>query len=210
MTAWFLLVVGALVAMLRIVAIRGWKLPSRAADPELVASIAPTLDGGDWVLSWRLTRPAKGDLVVCPDPDDPGNIVVGRIVADGGDTVSIDGQAVLINGTKPEIEYNCTEQTFSLVDPDTSAEMEVYCDMEEIAEKLHMRGHNSGYATKTARLERRVEPGRVFLLSDNRVKPFDSRHFGTVDGQSCKETIFFRLVSEKGFFDVARRLTYIR
>jgi hypothetical protein len=82
--------------------------------------------------------------------------------------------------------------------------------MEEIGEKLHMRGHHASLQEKKGRLERRVAPGSVFLLSDNRVKPFDSRHFGTVDRQSCKETIFFRLVSERGFFDAPRRLTYIR
>jgi signal peptidase I len=208
---WTVLVAAALVAILRIVAIRWWQVPSQSADPELAASIAPSLEGGDWVLSWRLTRPGKGDLVVCPDPDDPSNIVMGRIVGETGDKVSIDGQDVLLNGVKPSIEYNCTEQTFSLVDPDTTKEVQVFCDMEDIGDKLHMRAHNRLLRTTKARhFEKTVEPGRVFLLSDNRVHPFDSRHFGTVDRQSCKETVFFRLVSERGFFDHARRLNYIR
>lgn len=210
-TGWTVLVMVALTAILRIIALRWWELPSLSADPELAASLAPSLEGGDWVLLWRLTRPGKGDLVVCPDPDDPSNVVIGRIVAESGETISIDGQDVLLNGSKPGIEYNCTDQTFSVVDPDTTQSVDIFCDMEEVGDKLHRRGHNAHLEkNRSRRFEKTVEPGRVFLLSDNRVHPFDSRHFGTVDRQSCKETVFFRLVSSRGFFDHARRLTYIR
>lgn len=207
---WTLLVTAAVIGLLRIVAIRWVQLPSRGVDAELSASVAPSLEGGDWVLLWRLTRPGLGDLVICPDPDDTSNIVIGRIAAEGGDTVMIQGHTLLINDNKPLVEYNCTEQTFSLIDPDTEKDLEIYCDMEELGEKLHMRGHNAKLKVKERRFEKTVEPGKVFLLSDNRVRPFDSRHFGTIDRQTCTETVFFRLVSEKGFFDGERRLTYIR
>lgn len=206
---WTLLVTAALVVLLRTVAIRWWQLPLQSVDAELAASIGPSLQGGDWVLLWRLTQPSKGDLVMCPDPDDPTNVVIGRIAAEGGDLVSMDGQAVLLNGAKPEIEYNCTEQTFSLIDPDTVKQVEIFCDMEDIGDKLHMRGH-AGSMNKKGRYEKRVEPGKIFLLSDNRVHPFDSRHFGTLNRDQCKETVFFRLVSNAGFFDQPNRLTFIR
>ena len=81
--------------------------------------------------------------------------------------------------------------------------------MELIGDKLHMRGHDSSERLK-ARFERRVEPGKIFLLSDNRVHPFDSRHFGTLERSRCKETVFFRLVSNEGFFDQPNRLSFIR
>lgn len=206
---WTLLVAAALVVALRAVALRWWQLPLQSVDAELAASVGPSLRGGDWVLLWRLTQPAKGDLVVCPDPDDPTNIVMGRIVAEGGDLVSIDGQSVTLNGAKPEIDYNCTEQTFSLTNPDNGQAVEIYCDMEDVGGKLHMRGHDGSERTRT-RFEKRVEPGKIFLLSDNRVHPFDSRHYGTIERDKCKETVFFRLVSEAGFFDAENRLTFIR
>lgn len=207
---WTALALLALIAVARLVALRWWQVPARGVDPELAASIAPSLDGGDWVLLWRLTRPGLGDLVVCPDPDDPTNVVIGRIAAEEGDLMSIDDQLVVINEMRPDIEYDCTDQAFSLADPDTTKDVEIYCDMEEIGEKLHMRGHNGSIKSKRRHFEKRVEPGKVFLLSDNRVHPFDSRHFGTLDRASCTETVFFRLVSEKGFLDHERRLTYIR
>jgi hypothetical protein len=55
-----------------------------------------------------------------------------------------------------------------------------------------------------------VGPGKTFLVSDNRRFPYDSRNYGSVDSSTCKESIFFRLVSKNGFLDVKPRFTYIR
>ena len=55
-----------------------------------------------------------------------------------------------------------------------------------------------------------VPSGHVYLVSDNRQFPWDSREFGPVERTTCAETVFFRLVSKDGFFDVANRLTVIR
>jgi type IV secretory pathway protease TraF len=55
-----------------------------------------------------------------------------------------------------------------------------------------------------------VEPGSVFLVSDNRRYPFDSRDFGPLPKASCNEAIVFRLVSRLGFSDVDTRLTWIQ
>ncbi|HEX2732557.1 MAG TPA: signal peptidase I [Polyangiaceae bacterium] len=205
--AWTALVLVGLVGVLRATALRWWQVPT--GDPELEASIAPTLHGGDWVLLWRLTRPALGDLVVCPDPADPTNVVIGRIVAEANDRVLIQGPDVEVNGHRFDIEYNCTERTFKVTDPDSLKEVELYCDMENVGDTLHMRGY--GAAKKdAAKFAKQISSGNAFLLSDNRMHPFDSRHFGTVDRRTCTEKVFFRLVSKDGFFDAANRLSSIR
>jgi signal peptidase I len=205
--AWALLIFAGLVGLLRATALRWWQVP--IGDPELEASIAPTLRGGDWVLVWRLTRPALGDLVVCPDPSDPTNVVMGRIVAEANDHVLLQGTDVQVNGKEFDIEYNCTIRTFDVVDPDSLKEVQLYCDMEDVGENLHMRGY--GESKKDAlKFVKQVGSGEVFLLSDNRSHPFDSRHFGTLDRRTCTEKVFFRLVSSGGFFDAANRLTMIR
>jgi signal peptidase I len=204
---WTVLVLGGIVLVARALALRWWQVP--LTDAELAASIGPSLRGGDWVLLWRLTRPGLGDLVLCPDPDDAANVVIGRIIAQAHDTVTIHGEDVLVNGKRFNIEYNCTEQAFRLVDPDSLKEVEVNCDMEEVGEKLHMRGYASDGKSRR-KYEQQVGSGKVFLMSDNRAYPFDSRHYGTVERTSCSETVFFRLVSKDGFFDVPNRLTYIR
>ena len=55
-----------------------------------------------------------------------------------------------------------------------------------------------------------VPPGHVFLVSDNRQFPWDSREFGPVPRDTCRETVLFRLLSKDGFFDVSSRFSVIR
>jgi signal peptidase I len=205
--AWTLLICAGLVGVARATALRWWHVP--IGDPELEASIAPSLRGGDWVLLWRLTRPGLGDLVMCPDPSDSTNIVMGRIVAEANDQVLIQGTDVQINGKNFDIEYNCTERNFTVVDPDTLKEVELFCDMENVADSLHQRGYGP-QKKDAAKYAKQVGSGQIFLLSDNRTHPFDSRHFGVLDRRTCNEKVFFRLVSAKGFFDSTHRLTTIR
>jgi signal peptidase I len=205
--AWTLLICAGLIGLLRATALRWWQVP--IGDPELEASIAPTLRGGDWILVWRLTRPALGDLVVCPDPSDPTNVVMGRIVAEANDNILLQGTDVQVNGKEFDIEYNCTIRTFDVVDPDSLKDVQLYCDMEDVGGNLHMRGYRES-KKDTPKFVKQVGSGEVFLLSDNRSHPFDSRHFGTIDRRTCTEKVFFRLVSSAGFFDAAHRLTMIR
>jgi len=204
--AWTGVLVGILIGVARWTAIRWWQIPDD--DPELSASITPSLQGGDWVLLWRFTEPVLGDLVLCPDPDDPTNIVIGRIAAEAGDVIVLEEGKVSVNEHTYDSELNCTERTFSVVDPDSLEDVELSCDMEAIGERTHMRGY--GGKPSRRRISRRVEVGEVFLLSDNRTLPFDSRHYGPMQRDTCKERIFFRLVSKKGFMDTDRCLTYVR
>ncbi len=206
--AWSVVLVGLLIAGLRTTAIRWWQLPQD--DAELAASVRPTLDGGDWLLLWRVTRPGRGDLVVCPDPDDPSNVVIGRIAALEGDFVELRGQGVVLNDKAPTLEYNCTERRYSFSDPDTRQSRNGSCNMEELGGKLHMRGVSLDVRREPRSYKNRIPEGHIFLLSDNRAAPFDSRHFGTLERSRCKETIFFRLVGPRGYSDAESRLSYIR
>jgi hypothetical protein len=54
-----------------------------------------------------------------------------------------------------------------------------------------------------------VEAGQVFLVSDNRQLPYDSRDFGLVERATCKEMVFFRLFSAEGLKDVDHRFSLI-
>ncbi|HMJ10312.1 MAG TPA: hypothetical protein VK524_02845, partial [Polyangiaceae bacterium] len=77
---WTAIVLGVLVALARYTAIRWWRVP--ANDPYLEASVAPTVRGGDWIILWRLTKPDYGDLVLCPEPEAPHRVVIGRIAGE--------------------------------------------------------------------------------------------------------------------------------
>jgi hypothetical protein len=59
-TLWAVVGFIAVIVLFRLTSIRWWKVPED--DPYLVASLAPELRGGDWVLLWRLSPPAVGSL----------------------------------------------------------------------------------------------------------------------------------------------------
>lgn len=205
---WTAVVVGAIVGLARLTVLRWWRVPMD--DPYVEASIAPTLRGGDLVLLWRATGPSFGALVVCPDPEDSSRVVIGRIVGEGGDRVSIDGDRLEINDRSAHTETACSDTVFQLADPTTGSPVEQSCSIEDLGGVGHMRGDAAGDKLGPPPSTREVGPGKLFLLSDNRRYPYDSRNYGSLDAASCKESIFFRLVSKHGFFDVKPRLTYIR
>lgn len=215
---WLLVLTGIVIGVARATAIRWWRLPDD--DPYLEASVAPTLRGGDLLILWRLTKPQVGDLVLCPEPVEPsedgevtssGRIVIGRIVAEGGDSVHVKAGRVHVNGHALPTDSNCEEPTFSVNDPETENELTQRCSLEKIGAKLHEMG-GAGPDTQLPLDYSPVEVnhGQVWLASDNRMLPFDSRDYGALNLDDCKETVVFRLVSARGFFDVESRLTLIR
>jgi signal peptidase I len=205
---WTTLIVAAIVGGLRLTALRWWQIPTD--DPLLEASVTPTVAGGDWVLLWRASPPSFGSLVLCPDPQEAGRVIVGRILGESGDTVTIDGARVSVNGVDVRTERRCTDPTFRLLDPNTGQAVIQHCDMEAAGARVHMRGTLENLDRRPAGTTRQVPEGHIFLVSDNRGYPFDSRHYGAVERRTCKEWIFFRLVSKNGFPDEKERFTYIR
>jgi signal peptidase I len=205
---WVALVLGILVGVARLTAIRWWRIP--ADDPYLEASIAPTLRGGDLIILWRLGKPHFGDLVICPEPKRPDRIVIGRIAGEGGDDIKVDGAKATINGRAAETEHACDPNRFTVTHPTTHQDVEQDCQVEAIAGVSHMRGGVLGAGVLPAPVDQKIAEGKVFLLSDNRLLPYDSREFGLVDQDTCTEMVLFRLVSAKGFFDEKARFTFIK
>lgn len=203
---WTALVLGLVIGLARLVFLRWWRVPDD--DPWLEASVAPTLAGGDLVLLWRFTKPAYGDLVVCPEPDAPERWVVGRIVAEAGDKITVSPGNLKINDKVIDTERGCDR--FVVKDPNDGSEVEQRCSEEDLSGVLHKMGSATGHKVREKPFEAEVEEGNVFLLSDNRLYPYDSRDFGPVPRETCKETVFFRLVSGAGYSDVKGRFTFIR
>jgi signal peptidase I len=204
---WLALALAVLVGVARLTVLRWWQVPLDDAD--LGASIAPTLWPGDWVILWRLTPPGFGDLVLCPDPDEPLEPVIGRIAAEGGDALEVtpDGQ-LTVNNVRVVSEQACSPREFEVPDPSSGEPTKLSCDIERIGGVSHKRGLGRLSQRPNARAVD-VPDGHVYLVSDNRQYPFDSRHFGAIERVSCKEKVLFRLVSHEGFFDVEHRLTLI-
>ena len=99
---------------------------------------------------------------------------------------------------------------FPVRDPSNGQELSQGCRIETVAGTRHLTGLCNAELPKPRDAEVDVTTGQVFLVSDNRQFPYDSREFGTVERSTCTETVVFRLVSKDGFFDVANRLMLVR
>jgi signal peptidase I len=208
-TVWVLLVLGTLVGVARLTCLRWWQVP--LDDPDLAASVAPTLREGDWLLLWRATAPGFGDLVVCPDPEQADEVVIGRIVGEGGDRLEIeDNGQIKINNSRIRSERMCDDPQFVVNNPRTGDEVKQRCDIETLGGVHHQRGLLPNGSRGPIRVKTDVEDSQLFLVSDNRFYPFDSRDFGALPLESCTETVVFRLVSRLGFGHVATRLSWIQ
>jgi signal peptidase I len=207
---WVALVVGGLIGVLRLTAIRWWRVP--LDDKYLTASISPSVRAGDLILLWRLTRPGFGDLVLCPEPGHPERVVIGRLVGEPGDKLEVTGAGVTVNDQRLLTEGRCARSPFKENAPDTGVEVEQSCSLEEVGGGVHERGDvpvSDVSPPHDAKIEA-VPPGQVWLVSDNRLFPYDSRDYGPVERATCRETVFFRLVGSGGFFDPTTRNQYIR
>jgi signal peptidase I len=205
---WTAVAVGSVVGILRLVALRWWTVPEN--DPWLEASVAPTLRGGDTVLLWRATRPVLGDLVACPEPGAADHMIMGRIVGESGDKVTMTRRAALVNGKPERSERRCPEETFEVADPRTGETVEERCQIVELAGTLHMQGDAANAALPPLDQEFEVPEGDVFLVSDNRLFPYDSRDFGTAPRSTCRESVMFRLWSKAGLRDEENRFTFVQ
>jgi signal peptidase I len=206
---WLLALAGFVIGVLRLTALRWWQVPED--DIDLVASVAPTLGPGDWVILWRLTPPGFGDLVLCPDPENAGEVVVGRIVGEGGDTLSISEDGDLeVNNVRMRSERSCKRDRFVVENPRSGEPMELRCDIETLGGVHHQRAMMPTTGLRPMPVKVEVEAGDLFLVSDNRYHPFDSRDFGAVPKASCSEAVVFRLVSRLGFTHVDSRLSWIQ
>jgi signal peptidase I len=204
---WIAGTIAVLIGLARAVAIRWWQVPSD--DVYLSTSIAPTLEGGDLIILWRLTEPTVGDLVMCPEPKHPERVVIGRIAAEGGDTIRVEGTRVTVQGKTLPVESNCLEDTFVASDPETGSSHELRCQLEVMGGRTHPRGSASG-PNPPPPVETTVPEGMVYLVSDNRQFPYDSRDYGPVDRELCTETVVFRIVGARGFGDSATRFSATR
>jgi signal peptidase I len=202
---WTAAILGVIAGILRLTLLVPWKVPD---DPVLVASVAPTLNGGDTILVLTRGTPGFGELVRCTDPEDPKKLIVGRIVGIEGDVVEAQGGNLSVNGRLYGGDSACTQPTFKVPHPSSGSMVDLSCDVVTMGGGWHYRGISPkplhGSKTRTT-----VGRGMFFLISDDREYHDDSRDFGTVPKDTCKERPFFRLWSKDGWSDDVHRLSYL-
>lgn len=151
-------------------------------------AMAPTMLTGEEVLVWNRHTPERGDIVICENPADPFLMVVGRVIAEEGSTVSADRGQLTVDGRTPAADVHGTTRFFD-VDTETTAEYQRIT-------RTHGQKDYQVMVKTDFRLRIRpitVGAGHVYLLSDNiAYLGQDSRTFGPVDAETCVGQIFMR------------------
>jgi signal peptidase I len=112
----------------------------------------------------------------------------------------------LVDGRHPPSPRACDTPTISIRDPQTNEDVVLGCAVEEYGDGSYsvLRAFVSPEPSTKAL----GEPGRWYLVSDDRHIHLDSRDFGQVDSATC-EHIVFRLLGANGFADREKRLSII-
>lgn len=200
---WVIVVGGAVGGLLYYFVFDVWTVPTD--DPLLAASIEPTLSAGDLVVLARHPTVARGILLRCPDPQAEGRFIVARAIAEAGDEFMLDSETIHIDGHRVVTPHACMESKTTVLDPNRNERIELSCATEEYGEGSYsvLRSDHPEPATHA-----NIEPGKWYLVSDDRHVHLDSRDFGQVDPSTC-EHVVFRLVGAKGWSDWKSRLTFI-
>jgi signal peptidase I len=130
------------------------------------ASMEPTFNDGNYILideiSYRLSHPNRGDVVVFKFPQDTTEFYIKRVIGLPGDTVEVKNNKVTI--------FN-QEHTSGLV----------------LSEKYLGPGQLT-----LGDLKVKLDSNQYFVLGDNRLRSSDSRRWGTVDRSLITGKVFFR------------------
>jgi signal peptidase I len=196
-------IVGAVLLLLYLFLFDTWVLPGN--DPLFVTSILPTLYPEDRLV---ISRNSSGDLKTgqlarCASPEPGGDWIIGRVMGKAGDNVEINQGRVLVNGKGIPSRHQC--DPVKVAHPVSGQEITLSCHVEDNGQWTYSYLFSSEYADGPR--SALVEPGKVFVVSDNRHIHKDSRDFGQVDVSTC-EHIVFRLWGDS-FVDGKRRFTVL-
>lgn len=120
-------------------------------------SMEETIMPGDMVFSEKITyygsEPAPGDIVTFADPENPGRILIKRVIATGGQVVDLRDGRVYVDDVLQNEPYTRGEPSFPLA---------------------------SAFGTDIV-YPYTVPEGRLWVMGDNRTNSQDSRYFGAID-----------------------------
>jgi signal peptidase I len=181
---WLAAILGAVALLLYLFVFDTWLVPSD--DPQLTASIAPTLSPDDRILTRRGAIPVTGELARCFVPDGSGKYTIGRVFGAGGDTVEVDNERVAVNGVGPKTRFQCG--IVSVVHPVSGDAVPLTCSVEDNGSFTYSVLVHPEYREGQTRTK--VEPNKLWLVSDDRHLHKDSRDFGAVEAATCEHVVF--------------------
>jgi len=164
------IVIAVILALfIRTFVVQAFKIPTGSMENNLLVgdhllvnkfAYAPRLPALKKFLPYRDVKP--GDIVVFKKPGDdmnPGNVLVKRAVAQGGDTVQVRDKQLFVNG-KPS-----NDAPIQHIDPET------YPDESTVPDMARRRDQFGPF---------QVPPNSFFGMGDNRDNSLDSRYWGAI------------------------------
>lgn len=147
-------------------------LRTYVAEPFVIpsASMEETLKVGDRLVgekvTYRSSSPQPGDIVTFEDPENPGTILIKRVIATEGQSVSLEGGKVVVDGVTLDEPYT------------------------EGKESEPLASHSASLSSDIA-YPYTVPAGSVWVMGDNRTNSLDSRYFGAIPVSSITSRAVF-------------------
>lgn len=145
-------------------------------------SMDPTLADGQKLITYKLAKINRFDVVTTKEPDDLKKLAVKRVIGLPGDTVEMKDDQLTINGKKVNERYLDTYKK-SFVKNDLQEEYAYNSAYQMLAEDAKEFTNDFTYE---------VPQGKYLLLGDNRLISKDSRIFGFVDKDLIQGEVVFR------------------
>ncbi len=164
-----LLVAGVFVLFVRTFVVQTYQVPTGSMERTILVgdhllvnkfAFAPRIPALAKYLPYRDVKP--GDIIVFKKPGDdmnPGNVLVKRAVAQGGDTVQVRDKRLFVNGEAYDLA------SIQHIDPET------YPDSPSVSEGYRRRDQFAAFT---------VPPDSYFGMGDNRDNSLDSRYWGAI------------------------------
>lgn len=202
---WTSVIFGAVALLLYLLVFDVWTVQPQPDDIAFTASILPALKPEDKVLVKRGGTPHVGELARCKHPT-AGTWIVGRVFGEENDQVEVSDRGVKTNNTQMSSAHGCPQMI--VPHPITQSLTTLNCGVVETGAwswEYLTPPADSGVSSGVH--SAKVEAGKLYLVSDNRLMHDDSRDFGQVDASTC-EHIVFRLYGER-FTDSSRRFSIL-
>lgn len=151
-------------------------------------SMIPNLIPGDTFLVFTPGKLGPGEVAMCKDPENPGQMVVGRILGVPGSTFTLEKNVPIIN--KDRIRHDFAGKPIVYEDAIDDEPTEYTVDV--ASEKVAGRVYKVALMRRAGDLnfrETEIESG-FFLVGDNRNRARDSRDFGEIPIENCVGTPF--------------------